>query len=610
MVNLRKDIFISYKNDGEGRYFAKGLSGLLKSIGYEVYYNLDEQHSGKFPDRLRNAVEGCKDFLLVLTASCLEQLMRHDKIDWVREELLTAYENSKNIIPLLIPGVTMPKDKSKMPEDLQFLLDINFIPLYEGKYGWEASVKSIVEWLFAKANKAVTSYEGDKPFIFISYSHEDSNTVSQVITELQKRGYRIWYDEGIDPGTEWDKNIAEHVENCGYFIAFISKNYISSSNCKDELNFARDLEKKRFLVYIEDVDLPSEMKMRLSRIQNIHKYKYNNNEDFYAKLFCADGLDEFKNPEWPLANTGAFEKQNLTRPETIMPTNSSQDKNEMNFDTDWLFLDDNESVNENDDWVKTRYSNPGKKLKATVCAATHKGKVYEKNEDNYSLNGRTTTSGFLSKEHAYSQEMVEPFHLAVSDGEGEKNSGDFASRITIEAIVANSTDLYNTRTSFGNCIYEANERIVQETRNTGRQMESSFAVIGAKDGMVYGMNIGDTSLYHYLNGTLKLINSEWLFEKKPSCIGKAEEYDAFNPTYNVFKINDKDVFLLCSKGLTNMVNDEEICKILASCDSAEDTTIKLVRAALEKGGKDNITVIVAFVEAEESLDNKHIEQNF
>lgn len=158
--------------------------------------------------------------------------------------------------------------------------------------------------------------EKTRPFVFISYSHKDSETVLQVIKELQKNSYEIWYDDGIDPGTEWDKNIAEHVEQCGYFIAFISKNYINSSNCKDELNFARDLEKKRFLVYIEEVELPSEMKMRLSRIQNIHKYKYDNDKDFYNKLFSADGLDEFKI---------------ITSKKTAAPLNKSQRKELMSY---------------------------------------------------------------------------------------------------------------------------------------------------------------------------------------------------------------------------------------------------------------------------------------
>ncbi len=153
----------------------------------------------------------------------------------------------------------------------------------------------------------------NEDFIFISYSHKDSEIVLKVIESLQRKGYRVWYDEGIDPGTEWDKNIADHVEACGYFIAFVSKNYISSSNCKDELNFARDLEKRRFLVYIEEVDLPSEMKMRLSRIQNIHKYKYDSEQDFYDKLFCADGLEEFREDSFDKLTVNQNEKDFLDK---------------------------------------------------------------------------------------------------------------------------------------------------------------------------------------------------------------------------------------------------------------------------------------------------------
>lgn len=57
-----KDIFISYKNDGEGNNFAARLSKDLRDRGFSVYFNPDEQHAGDFPDRLRLAVEECKDF--------------------------------------------------------------------------------------------------------------------------------------------------------------------------------------------------------------------------------------------------------------------------------------------------------------------------------------------------------------------------------------------------------------------------------------------------------------------------------------------------------------------------------------------------------------------
>lgn len=65
-------------------------------------------------------------------------------------------------------------------------------------------------------------YRGIEPYIFISYSHMDSKNVFDLINNLHLAGYRVWYDEGIDPGTEWDENIAVHVERCGYFIALIS----------------------------------------------------------------------------------------------------------------------------------------------------------------------------------------------------------------------------------------------------------------------------------------------------------------------------------------------------------------------------------------------------
>lgn len=136
-------------------------------------------------------------------------------------------------------------------------------------------------------------YRGyDAPYIFVSYAHKDGNKASEVIEKLQMEQYRVWYDEGIDPGTEWDENIAEHIENCEYFIALLSREYLESSNCKDELNFARELEKPRLLIYLEDIQLPGGMRMRLSRLQAIHKYKYQSMELFFEKLAETQGLEK------------------------------------------------------------------------------------------------------------------------------------------------------------------------------------------------------------------------------------------------------------------------------------------------------------------------------
>ena len=98
-------------------------------------------------------------------------------------------------------------------------------------------------------NQWTMPYLGEEDYIFISYSHKDSEEVLKVIAYLSEQGVRIWYDEGIDPGTEWDENIASHINGCSGMIAFISENYLSSSNCSDEMNYARTIEKERIFVF-------------------------------------------------------------------------------------------------------------------------------------------------------------------------------------------------------------------------------------------------------------------------------------------------------------------------------------------------------------------------
>lgn len=139
----------------------------------------------------------------------------------------------------------------------------------------------------------ITPYKGEKPFIFISYAHRDAEVVTRILSRMYNDQYRVWFDQGIDPGTEWDENIAAHIEQCGYFIAFVSRNYLSSDNCKDELNFARDLSKKRLIVYLEDVELPSGMAMRMNRLQSIFYHRYKVEDDFYKTLYSADGISDF-----------------------------------------------------------------------------------------------------------------------------------------------------------------------------------------------------------------------------------------------------------------------------------------------------------------------------
>lgn len=89
----------------------------------------------------------------------------------------------------------------------------------------------------------VRAYEGKESYIFVSYAHKDSAIVLPVIESLFKDKYRVWYDEGITPGSEWPHNIATHLENADTVIIFVSDNSLASINCENEVVRARELNK-------------------------------------------------------------------------------------------------------------------------------------------------------------------------------------------------------------------------------------------------------------------------------------------------------------------------------------------------------------------------------
>lgn len=146
-------------------------------------------------------------------------------------------------------------------------------------------------------DRSLAPYQGNEPYIFLSYSHRDAEPAADIIRHMNGSGFRIWYDEGLVPGKEWDENIARAIMSCSYFVALISQNYLDSTNCRDELNYARDKKLPLLLIYLEDVELPAGMEMRLGRMLAIHRHKYTMAETFYAKVRSADGISACRNFE-------------------------------------------------------------------------------------------------------------------------------------------------------------------------------------------------------------------------------------------------------------------------------------------------------------------------
>ena len=284
-------VYITFRQTTISTFVSVWIQKMLGSEGIECKTGFDRLRIGRFPEALIQTIEKCADVIVIITPDTWGR--SDDENCWMAKEIELAILLEKNIIPVVIDDHAWYK---KLPRNIKQLACFQALICHSDYL--EASLNRLQDCLRTKPKNNqlsnVKPYMGEKDFIFISYSHKNSNAVMEIIERLQKDGYRIWYDEGIDPGTEWDDYIAEKIEKSGYLIAFISNEYLESENCRDELNYARDLDKNRLLVYLTDVRLTGGMAMRLNRLQAIHKYAYPSLDDFMNKLEGTSALERFK----------------------------------------------------------------------------------------------------------------------------------------------------------------------------------------------------------------------------------------------------------------------------------------------------------------------------
>ncbi|MBR2987474.1 MAG: toll/interleukin-1 receptor domain-containing protein [Clostridia bacterium] len=137
---------------------------------------------------------------------------------------------------------------------------------------------------------AVRIYEGDQPYLFISYAHKDSERVMPILAALEGLGYRLWYDAGIEVGTEWPEYIADHLNRASCMLAFISTSFVESQNCRREINFAIDLKKEPYVIYLDDFELSLGMRMQLGTLQALPYYLHETFDSFIGALTRAKEL--------------------------------------------------------------------------------------------------------------------------------------------------------------------------------------------------------------------------------------------------------------------------------------------------------------------------------
>jgi len=131
------------------------------------------------------------------------------------------------------------------------------------------------------------TYGSNENYIFISYSHKDAPKVSKYIDALQKNGFRVWYDAGIEAGSEWPEYIEEHLKNSAAVLVFMTPNTVESRNCRNEINFALELEKEMLIVYLEETELLKGMRLQLNSTQSLLRKNHPSDDTFIHELINA-----------------------------------------------------------------------------------------------------------------------------------------------------------------------------------------------------------------------------------------------------------------------------------------------------------------------------------
>ena len=128
------------------------------------------------------------------------------------------------------------------------------------------------------------TYNGNENYIFVSYAHNDSSRVLPIIDALSKNGYRVWYDSGIEAGTEWPEYIESRLMDATAVLVFMTPSAVESRNCRNEINFALELKKEVLVIYLEETSLLKGMRLQLNSTQSLFRSHHKSDETLVDEL--------------------------------------------------------------------------------------------------------------------------------------------------------------------------------------------------------------------------------------------------------------------------------------------------------------------------------------
>lgn len=245
-------------------------------------------------------------------------------------------------------------------------------------------------------------------------------------------------------------------------------------------------------------------------------------------------------------------------------------------------------------------------FKVQSFGQTNKGLVRQNNEDSW-------------------DQLPEHNFYVIADGMGGHQAGEVASSEAVSAICKiirkqlseiKKLSLKEMREIIYQAIEEVNQ-VVYQLASTSDELKGMGTTLCCicfqEDGLVYG-HVGDSRLYRLRKGKLKLLTKDHSLLGEMLDLGQIEESQVaefqykniltkaigtesfISPTVYVGDLDDSDIYLLCTDGLTDLLSREEMELILNSSDSLQESARILIDEANQRGGHDNITVLLAQIQ--------------
>lgn len=204
--------------------------------------------------------------------------------------------------------------------------------------------------------------------------------------------------------------------------------------------------------------------------------------------------------------------------------------------------------------------------------------------------------------------------LVVADGMGGHNAGDLASRLTIETLFTTARSLPALESDrLQSAVKRANAVILEAADADPSRSGMGTTVVAAWFSATHldVAHVGDSRLYRLRAGVLEMLTRDHSQVQELVDRGILTPAQARVSTRRNFlsralgtdpdvridcarhALQAGDAYLLCSDGLTNMLEDEEIAVILQDAGPVQSIAERLVSLANERGGRDNISVVIA-----------------